>query len=65
MGATTAEIAAEVVLQMLSQAQAFQAKVAAGTVTDADVDEALARIATGSRQELVDAIAAKKAAAVA
>jgi hypothetical protein len=57
----TAGLAAEVLLQMLNQDASFEAKVAAGTTTDSDVDAALAQIGVGSRQELVAAIAAKRA----
>jgi chorismate mutase len=56
----TAELAANVLLSMLMQAQQFQAKIAAGTITDADVDEALLQVGS-SRAQLVADIAAAKA----
>ena len=57
-----AAILANVVLQLLMQAQQYQAKIASGEpITDADVDAALAQVGT-SREQLVTDIAAAKAA---
>ena len=59
MGA--AELAAQALLMMLTQAQQYQAKIAAGTITDADVDAMLAQVGH-SRDTLAADIAAALAA---
>ena len=54
-----AAILANVVLQLLTQAQQYQAKIASGTpITDADVDAAMAQIGKSRAQLVADIIAA-------
>lgn len=56
----TVELAGQALLMLLTQAQQFQAKIAAGTITDTDVDAVLAQVGS-SRDALAQAIANAKA----
>lgn len=58
-----AAIVATVVLQLLQQAQVYQARLATGEpITDADVDAALATLNTDRATLIADIAAARKAA---
>lgn len=58
-----AAIVATVVLQLLQQAQVYQARLATGEpITDADVDAALATLNTDRDTLVADIAAARKAA---
>jgi hypothetical protein len=57
-----AAILANVVLQLLTSAQAYQARLASGEpITDADVDAALAQVGSSRAQLAADIAAAKTA----
>lgn len=60
MDATTLNAALAVGIQLTQAALEWQAKVAAGGVTEADIDAKLVEVGK-SRQDLVDAIAARRA----
>lgn len=62
MNPVNAALLANIVLQLLTAAQQYQARLASGVpITDADVDAALAQVAK-SRAQLVADIAAAEAA---